>query len=662
MKLNFFAVVLAIPLMCGCNTSKKEPTAVTLNKHEVTMSIGDREQLIASITPYNATNKNVIWSIDTETDAISLNEKGLVTALKAGNARVVVTTEVGGYTDYCSVSVRDPKFVDGVTLNPSYLTMQIGQERVLTPTVTPETAIDKTVSYLTSDEAVATVSSTGVVSAIGEGICNISCITTDGGFTAVCPVKVERAKGEDDLWDNSQDSLRNGSKTLDFYSLNDFHGSVEMNSSEPGMTRLSTYIKSKKNNNEDGFVFTSSGDMWQGSADSNITCGRLVTDWMNMLNCSAMALGNHEFDWTIDVIERNQVYANFDFLACNIIRSDDRSNVDLAKPYTTITRNGVHIGIIGAIGEGITSSIVASNVKGLTFADPNPYIVSWNEYLRNHGADIVLVIYHGKVNEITASTGYKIDGVFGGHTHQFEDYTIGRSPAIQASCNGKGLGHIKINYDFAEPDNTTRSGEYFRTYDLCKNLEEDALVKNMYQTYLDTEIMEVKSEVVSTYTGGIKYETIPYVYNQYALQYYEDTYEDASQYKVEFVWTNQARSAIYASAKGITYGDLYKALPFDNSLCLMRITGREIAELFNRNYGYVYDLIKGNTTPNQIASRYENDNKYHYFLVINYIIESEYYAHIVTPETYAFTFLEEDALPRNILKRYLKDYPSNFAN
>ena len=97
----------------------------------------------------------------------------------------------------------------------------------------------------------------------------------------------------DGLWDNSQDYLRTGTKNYSFYNLNDFHGSVEQNldNMEVGISYLSNYLKREQENNpETGYIFTNSGDMWQGSADSNITRGKLVIDWLNSLNCRAQAI------------------------------------------------------------------------------------------------------------------------------------------------------------------------------------------------------------------------------------------------------------------------------------------------------------------------------------------------------------------------------------
>ena len=81
---------------------------------------------------------------------------------------------------------------------------------------------------------------------------------------------------------------------VDFYAVNDLHGKLDDTDSQPGVDELSTYLE-KARKTDDYAIFLSSGDMWQGSAESNMTHGLIVTDWMNELDFVSMTLGNHEF-------------------------------------------------------------------------------------------------------------------------------------------------------------------------------------------------------------------------------------------------------------------------------------------------------------------------------------------------------------------------------
>ena len=78
---------------------------VSLNKSSLTLPVGGKEVLTTTVTPHNATNRNVTWSSSNEAVA-SVDDKGEVTAYKAGEATVTVTTVDGSKTATCKVIVQ----------------------------------------------------------------------------------------------------------------------------------------------------------------------------------------------------------------------------------------------------------------------------------------------------------------------------------------------------------------------------------------------------------------------------------------------------------------------------------------------------------------------------------------------------------------------------
>lgn len=664
MKKRYFAlVVLGCLALSACDVppSKIAVTAVDLIQSEVTLDLAESEALTARVMPENATDKTVVWTID-DSDVASISSSGLVTGVSVGETVATVTTNDGGYTDTCDIIVSvpvNPDIVSSVALDQTSLTIHVDEQISLFATVNPSTALNKAVTWSSLNDDIASVSSTGLVTAAAVGNTTITVTTTDGGFTADCFVRVNsNYEDPNSFWDATQDSLRFGTKNLDFYSLNDFHGSTEFDNDnyEPGIRKLSTYLKNKKNDNPNGFVLTSSGDMWQGSADSNITRGRLVNDWMNIADFSAMNLGNHEFDWTINTINANQATAVFPFLACNIIEDDTDQPVDWVEPFTTITRNGVHIGIIGAIGEGITNDILASNVEGLTFADPEPYVVSWAQYLRNHGADIVLYLLHDTVTNISANEGNAVDAIFGGHTHtgELNPSSSYSTTAIQAWSNGKDVGHIDLTYSFTSESVTSSEGEILDTRSFrISSLADDVETSNMYQTYLDNEISAIKDEVRLPNGQGIEKSDIPNVYNQYAYRYFKEFKDTTDAYEIFMVQMNYARSAI--ASGDITYGMIYKALPFDNALYLVSVRGSDISGTLS-DYGIFYVPSQSSQISGSSLYNYLTPSETYYILTVDYIALKYPYCNVMNVVE---TYTEENALPRNIVSRYIPGYPTN---
>ena len=165
-------------------------TGVSLNKTSMSLVIGGAEQLTATVTPSNATNKKVTWS-SSNSNVATVDSNGNVMAIKVGSAVITVKTEDGGKTATCSVTVN-PISVTGVSLNETSLTMNVGDTQALTATVVPSNATDKSVTWSSSNTSVATVSSSGVVTAKAAGSATITVTTNDGGKKATCSITVVR--------------------------------------------------------------------------------------------------------------------------------------------------------------------------------------------------------------------------------------------------------------------------------------------------------------------------------------------------------------------------------------------------------------------------------------------------------------------------------------
>ncbi len=169
-------------------------TGITLNKNSLALDKGATEQLTATLTPEGATTE-IVWKVDNDWVATVAN--GLVTAVGVGDATITaeVTPEEGTtYRATCRVYVSAGVAVSGVTLDQESLTLEATKTATLVATVLPENATNKTVSWTTSDDKVATVKD-GVVTAVAAGTADITVTTEDGAKTAVCNVTVTNISG-----------------------------------------------------------------------------------------------------------------------------------------------------------------------------------------------------------------------------------------------------------------------------------------------------------------------------------------------------------------------------------------------------------------------------------------------------------------------------------
>ena len=166
-------------------------TGVTLNKTSTSIQVGGTETLTATVSPKDAANKKVTWKSSNAAIA-SVDANGKVTGVKAGEATITVTTEDGGKTATCKVTVSDKEIkVTGVKLNKSETSLLVGGNETLTATVLPEGATNQNVTWKSDKPEIATVDANGKVTAVKVGEATITVTTEDGGKTATCKVTVK---------------------------------------------------------------------------------------------------------------------------------------------------------------------------------------------------------------------------------------------------------------------------------------------------------------------------------------------------------------------------------------------------------------------------------------------------------------------------------------
>ena len=170
-----------------CTITVKSVTSLVINTSSCTVGAGKTFQLKAWPQPADAANRNVIWKSSNSSIA-KVDSNGLVTGVAAGTATITVTTVDGGFTKTCKVTVKTP--VTGVKINTNARTINQGATFQLAAWPQPANATDKTVTWSSSNTAVATVSSTGLVKGVKGGTATITVKTRDGGFTQKCTITV----------------------------------------------------------------------------------------------------------------------------------------------------------------------------------------------------------------------------------------------------------------------------------------------------------------------------------------------------------------------------------------------------------------------------------------------------------------------------------------
>jgi len=167
-------------------------TGVSLEKETLELSVGSSETLNYTITPENATNKAVTWSID-NTNYADIDTTGKVTAKAAGIANVTVKTVDGEFTDSLVLTVKKQNTpVETIAFDKKDINLALYNDVYLSYTILPYTASDREVSFSSSNKQVAIVDEEGKVSGLTEGDTTITVTTHDGGHQDTCNIHVQR--------------------------------------------------------------------------------------------------------------------------------------------------------------------------------------------------------------------------------------------------------------------------------------------------------------------------------------------------------------------------------------------------------------------------------------------------------------------------------------
>lgn len=183
-------VTIAVTAWASCKDGDDDTivvVSISLDAATKTLSPGEEFDLAATITPSNAVNKAVDWS-SSDTNVATVDSDGHVVAVARGVATITVTTDDGGKTATCAVTVTQR--VTSVTLNATALKLYIDEDATLIAVVTPNDADNKEIEWSSDNEAVATVNEDGHVMAIAAGAATITATTVEGEKTATCAVAV----------------------------------------------------------------------------------------------------------------------------------------------------------------------------------------------------------------------------------------------------------------------------------------------------------------------------------------------------------------------------------------------------------------------------------------------------------------------------------------
>lgn len=377
-----------------------------------------------------------------------------------------------------------------------------------------------------------------------------------------------------------------GAVTISIIHTNDMHGYIEPETvtvgrqsyEKGGMANLVGWIDQWRAQNAKGTLVLDAGDIWQGTFVSNQSQGQIMIDIMNIAGYAAAAPGNHDFDMGADVLQARVAQARFPFLAANIVEETSGKIPSWLKPYTILPAGGLRIGVIGLGYPGTPAIVKPSSIKGLRFLPAAPAVRSYLDTVRKQ-SDIVVVLSHLGIFDdgALAAEVPGIDVIVGGHTHtvQTKPKKVGDTIIVQAGSHAKHIGKLDLTYDRVKSAITsyTQANEVIPV--VSTTVKPNRTVADLANkkaakaaSVLNRPLGETLLDLDNCYSGECPLGNLVADAMRAANQ--------AGAKPPDVAMHNNSGLRARLPKGPISYGALYKTLPFDNVMTALDLTGEQI--------------------------------------------------------------------------------------
>jgi 2',3'-cyclic-nucleotide 2'-phosphodiesterase (5'-nucleotidase family) len=354
--------------------------------------------------------------------------------------------------------------------------------------------------------------------------------------------------------------------------VNDFHGFAEphqpLGSKEPlgGIAALAG--KAEELRREKPSLLLAAGDMIQGETWANLFEGKSVIEVMNVMGFDAMVVGNHEFDFGQDILRKRVQEARFPVLGANV-----KGMEDVLTPCILKEIDGVRIAIAGVVTDETPVTTHPRNVAGLQFASPSGAVRQCQKKFKKR-ADIFLVLSHMGFSEdrAFAQEVKGIDVIVGGHSHTklLNPEVVGTTIIVQAWEHAKALGVLDL---------TIRDGKIVRFDGHLEEIKpgqgtEDKTVAGIVKKYEHRADL-ILNETIGETDVSLDGENVRTRETNFG-DFIADVMRQVSGSDTAIVNGGDIRISIRKGA--IKAKDIYAALPFNDYIIAVKLTGEQIRE------------------------------------------------------------------------------------
>ena len=214
-----------------------------------------------------------------------------------------------------------------------------------------------------------------------------------------------------------------------------------------GFDRLATAVwQVRAEMGPDQVLLLDAGDTLSDTLIGRQTTGRAILELMNFLRYDAMAVGNHDLDFTVETLREQIREARFAVLAANLVDRDTRRG--FTRSYLIREVGGVKVGILGLAYPNTALTSSPRNVTGLEFREGAATANELIPLLRRDGAELVVVLSHLglSADKQLAERVRGIDVIVSGHSHNRmrAAMRVRDTLIVQAGAHGSDLGRLDL--------------------------------------------------------------------------------------------------------------------------------------------------------------------------------------------------------------------------
>lgn len=323
------------------------------------------------------------------------------------------------------------------------------------------------------------------------------------------------------------------------------------------------------------------GDEMQGTLESNLTHGASVVAAFNLLGVDAAAVGNHELDWGVDTLRAREGEAEYPWLAANVFDKSDGKRPDWATPYAILEQDGVKVGVVGYLAVETADIVLPTIVAPYEFRSGYAAIRDALDAVRAENPDFVIVLAHaggecdfsgcsGEMVELASELPPgSVDLILGGHTHDAGGGVVNGIPIVRAGAFGCVVGVTDL---FRLEDGTHAFALDRRTV-YADSVRADTSMIALLAPYrraaeaAGAEQVTVLAEPLSRSSDG----------DRRLGQLIAESIRLAGGADIGMQNPGGVRADLPSGP--VTYRDLYRVLPFGNTVVKVTLTGRQLREV-----------------------------------------------------------------------------------